>query len=418
MRYNPYQPNRIVNPAMFVGRLSEIRQIEQCLFQTKGGNAQNFLVEGERGIGKSSLLRFISAIATGRIPAHDETEFDFLLISVDLGGVVSQVDIVRAVGRELRKELSKRESLKHSASKVWDFLSNWEILGVRYHKGGDGVDPDDAKDCLVDQLAAIAGDSAIDGVLILIDEADAPPFEAHLGEFAKSVTERLNRTDVENVSLGFAGLPSLIGKLRASHESSPRIFSILELRPLAIRERKTAVQIGIDHSNERNNQETKIEREALDMLADLSEGYPHFIQQFGYSAFEVDRDYVLDRADVIRGAYGENGAIAQLGAKYFEEAYVSKINSDDYRSLLNVMADHGDAWLSRKQLIAESGLKDTTVTNALAALKRKDIILADESRQGFYRLPTRSFAAWINAIKSAPTDDDPRILELPFAPRG
>lgn len=222
---------------------------------------------------------------------------------------------------------------------------------------------------------------------------------------------------VENVILGLAGLPTLIGKLRASHESAPRIFSMLELRPLTIPERKMAVQIGMDIANGKNQQKTRMELEAAEMLADLSEGYPHFIQQFGYCAFEADKDYTIDRDDVVRGAYSENGAISQLGAKYFEEAYVSKINSDDYRLLLNVMADHGDSWVSRKQLIAESSLKDTTVNNALAALKRKDIILADESRQGHYRLPTRSFAAWINAIKSAPPGTDPDNLELPFAPR-
>lgn len=217
--------------------------------------------------------------------------------------------------------------------------------------------------------------------------------------------------------MAWAGLPTLIGKLRTSHESAPRIFSILELRPLTLPERKMAVQIGMDIANEKNSQKTGLEGEAADLLADLSEGYPHFIQQFGYCAFEADKDYIIDENDVLRGAYGENGAIAQLGAKYFEEAYVSKINSDDYRTLLNVMADHGDSWVSRKQLISESRLRDTTVNNALAALKRKEIILADESRQGFYRLPTRSFAAWINAIKSAPSRTNLENLELPFAPR-
>lgn len=103
MRYNPFQPNRIINPAMFVGRGAEIRTIEHYLFQAKSGNAQNFLVEGERGIGKSSLLRYISAVASEGLPAIDGLNFDFLLVSVDLGGVHDQIDIVRAVGRDYAK---------------------------------------------------------------------------------------------------------------------------------------------------------------------------------------------------------------------------------------------------------------------------------------------------------------------------
>jgi len=403
MRYNPFQPNKIVNPAMFVGRLEEIHKIEHYLFQAKSGNSQNFLIDGERGIGKSSLLHYISAIATGRITGQRDQRFSFLLLSVDMGGVVTQLDIVRAVARELRNALSKNPDLRERAKQVLDFLTNWEILGVRYHKTADKVDPEDAKENLVDQLADLAlnQSAAFDGILVVIDEADAPPVEAGFGEFLKSVTERLTRRGCENVIFGLAGLPSTISKLRASHESAPRIFTILHLEPLDNTECIRAINMGMRIANEKNEHSTSITADALDMLADLSEGYPHFIQQFSYSAFEADDDFAIQVDDVISGAYGENGAIHQLGRKYFSEAYFSKINSDDYRTLLNVMAEHGDEWVTRRQLIHESKLKETTINNALAALKQKAIILSDESRQGFYRLPTRSFAAWINALKSA-----------------
>ena len=62
---------------------------------------------------------------------------------------------------------------------------------------------------------------------------------------------------------------------------------------------------------------TTISDEALNLLAELSEGYPHFVQQFAYSAFEADNDDVIDVIDVLEGSYGESGAIAQLGEKYF-----------------------------------------------------------------------------------------------------
>lgn len=82
--------------------------------------------------------------------------------------------------------------------------------------------------------------------------------------------------------------------------------------------------------------------------------------------------------------------------------YHSRIASDDYRAVLHTMAAHGDNWIPRKDIIQQSGLSNSTVTNALNALKAREIILSDETRKGrgFYRLPTRSFAAWINAVKS------------------
>ena len=39
--------------------------------------------------------------------------------------------------------------------------------------------------------------------------------------------------------------------------------------------------------------------------------------------------------------------------------------------------------------------------NALRALKERNIILQNDMKKGEYRLPTRSFAAWIKARKSA-----------------
>lgn len=202
--------------------------------------------------------------------------------------------------------------------------------------------------------------------------------------------------------IGLAGLSSIIGKLRASHESAPRIFETLHLDPLETEERKSVVASGLREANAKNGFEVKITDDALQLISTLSEGYPHFVQQFAYSAFAEDSDNVIDVGDVAMGAFKENGALAQLGAKYFSEMYHAKIASDDYRRVLDTMAIHGDGWVARKELINETNLKPTTVTNALNALKNKNIILSDETRQGqgFYRLPTKSFAAWINAIKS------------------
>lgn len=403
MRYNPFQPNKIVAPGMFTGRVDEICTIERALFQTKNLNPQHFLIEGERGIGKSSLLFLVSRFADGRIEPLETTKMNFLVLSVDLAGVTNQVEIVRAIARELKSRLSEIKSVKEGAKKVWEFLSNWEILGVRYHRENNTpIDADEVRDDLILQIAELctSADCGIDGLFIIIDEADAPPVEAGLGEFLKLFTERLTRRNCNNVLVGLAGLPTALPKLRASHESSPRILTVLSLAPLETEERKQIVLKGLEAANERNERPTTITDDALELLAELSEGYPHFVQQFAFSAFDADRDSTIDVADVIDGAYRENGALTQLGSKYFDEMYHGRISSNEYRKVLNAMAEHGDSWVQRKQIAVESGIKSTSVANAFNTLVGREIILSDPSRRGFYRLPTRSFAAWINAIKS------------------
>ncbi len=408
MKYNPFKPNGIISSGMFVGRLNEIQSIESYLFQAKSGSAQHFLVQGERGIGKSSLFFYVETISNGRISVNGVGRFDFLTVSTDLGGCSNQIDIIRKIGRSLKTAISDRDKLKKNASAFWNWLSNWEVLGVKYNKsngliGNFELDPEFVSEELSDNLAKFCKDTAgeLDGVLILIDEADHPNSEAGLGEFLKMLTERLSRLRCNNVIFGLAGLPTLMKKLRESHESSPRIFHSLVLEPLELLERKSVVKLGLEEANKKNNAQTKITDGALELLATLSEGYPHFLQQFSYSAFESDQDNLIDEEDVEQGAFKEGGALAQLGDKFFNEMYHARISSEDYRRVLDAMAKHGDDWIARKQIIQESGVSEVSVNNALQSLKLKQIILSDESRRGFYKLPTNSFAAWINAIHAA-----------------
>jgi len=408
MKYNPFQPNKIVSSGMFVGRIDELKTIEQCLFQAKNGNPHHFLIQGERGIGKSSLLWYVEHVASGVITALDDTPMKFLTVSIDLNGCKTQLDLVRAVGRGLRQSLSKHQTIKDRAAAFYDWVTNWEILGVRLHKDTQEPDPEDLADELVTRIATLMEDlkGHREGLFLLIDEADQPDIDAGLGQFAKLFTERLTRSRADTVLVGMAGLPSLIAKLRASHESSPRIFQTLLLEPLEIEERKRVVEAGLKEAAKKNDSKTDITPSALKLIADLSEGYPHFVQQFAHSAFDRDTDDNITDEDVLSGAYGENGAISQLGHKYFDEMYYGKVGSNDYRKVLDEMAEHSDEWVQKSELVKAVDIKASTLANAIKALKARKIILADEGRQGFYRLPTKSFAAWINAIKSVEDKKD------------
>jgi len=101
--------------------------------------------------------------------------------------------------------------------------------------------------------------------------------------------------------------------------------------------------------------------EALANLAFITEGYPHFIQQFAYCAFDSDTDNNIDLDDVIKGAYGEAGALKQLGLKYFEKQF-DQIGSDEYRQVLRVMAKHVDGWVTKDEIRKEAaGIKASTL---------------------------------------------------------
>jgi hypothetical protein len=389
---------------MFAGRYDELKSMEKALFQTVKGNPQNFLILGERGIGKSSLLYCIQKVADGVIDPYEGPRFHFLTMSIVLEPSTSYLDIVHKVGNELRRVVGERKPAAEFVKATWDFLKRWEVMGVKYAEREREPKPNELLDELVQAVeqTVVQFGAELQGVLILIDEADKPSSTANLGEFVKLFTERLMKRGCRKVCLGLAGLSILLENLRKSHESSIRIFDIHTLEPLLPNERIRVVDAGLADAKDENGFEVTITEEAKQAISDLSEGYPHFLQQFCYSAFDYDTDNEIDVRDVNAGAlHPEMGAIQQLGLKYFHELYFDQIGSDEYREVLRAMAQHLDQWVEKSEIRKTLKIKESTLNNAIAALKKKHIILFKPGVSGTYRLPTKSFAVWIRAFTKA-----------------
>jgi len=411
-KFNPYRPGSIVAPGMFSGRGNEIMAIERCLFQTKHGNPQSFIIEGERGIGKSSLMLLVNMFAKGEVPYTSpdgkNAFFNFIVIDLELDSNTETVDIIQNIGKSLRRQLALTGNLKTLAAGTFDFLTNWKVLGVEYKKNKDLLDPIEAISDLAQAMKDLINSSGVlvDGILILIDEADKPePEVANLGEICKLLTERLAKINCNNVCIGMAGLPTIIPKLRQGHESSLRLFIDLPLGTLSEPDRIEVVKKGLLEATPKNGYETTCDPEASELIGHLSEGYPHFLQEFSFAAFNADADRNICVNDVTGGVFSDGGAIHQLGKRYFESLYYEKISSTDYRRVLIAMADHSDQWISRKDIIRISGVKEGQVNNALAALKSRNIILSNDNKSGEYRLPTKSFAVWLKILENRPEAD-------------
>src|SRR5215471_5097765 len=124
-KYNPFRPNSMVSPGMFCGRWEELRATEKSLFQTKHGNPKHFLVEGERGIGKSSLMLFVEACAAGNLGFNTDSRFSFIVVSLDLAGTTSYEDFIQRLTREFQAKVAERHRVKHFAARTWEFVTNW-----------------------------------------------------------------------------------------------------------------------------------------------------------------------------------------------------------------------------------------------------------------------------------------------------
>lgn len=419
-RVNPFQPNSAVSPGMFVGRLPQLVALEQALLQTRAGLPKSFMLTGERGIGKTSLLEYFKFVAQGRISLGDE-KVNFLVIDLDIDTNTTDVGLIRRVELGLKRSLDKTERARSFFSQSWAFLQRVEAFGVKVRVSDEETDPETLHDEFAHSLATTTtricqSDAAMefgakyDGVILLIDEADNAPKHLRLGALLKLLTERLNRHGCHHVMIGLAGMPSLRDVLRESHPSSLRIFDELPLNPLLPDEVSAVIDNALNQANKQNTEQTSIDGPARTRLITLSEGYPHFIQQFGYSAFSADVDGIIDLDDVFRGALGPMGAMEKIGDRYYRDDFYNKIQKDSYRQVLRIMADKDNSWVTKEEIREKFKGTNSTLANAIQALRDRKIILAKEGERGKYRLQHRGFAFWIKLYTTSPAD-----IQLQFA---
>jgi len=416
-RINPFNPNSPTPSGAFVGRVSELKRLERDLIQTRAENPCSFLITGERGIGKTSLLSYFKYVAEGLIKIDGE-KMNFLVVDTDLDQNTTQQGLLRKIELGLENKLAKSEKARSFLKEAWTFLQRIETSAIKLRAGDENHLDEVVLEQFSYNLADVVNracnrdgggvfDAGYDGMAILIDEADNAPSSLGLGSFFKLLTERLQKRGCNRVMIGLAGLPGVRDVLLESHPSSLRIFEELKLDPLTDDEVGFVIDGCLRIASSKNNTIYRITKDAKQYLIALSEGYPHFIQQFGSSAFDSDSDEVIDVDDAYKGAFAEHGALELIGDRYYRNDFYKKIQKNGYRQVLRIMAKSMDAWVSKQAIRQEFKGKDSVLDNAIKALRDRHIILSKEGEKGLYRLQQKGFAIWISL--QTPQPDDPRM---------
>jgi hypothetical protein len=389
---------------MFVGRLPEIGKIEKAITQTNANRTQSFLLLGERGIGKTSLLNYVKYIAEGYININN-SKMNFLVIELDLSKDTTQIGLIKKIELSLKRKLATSEHTRKLFSDVWNFITKIEAAGVKVNNAKDidlEIFFEEFSYSIADTVIRLTNpekttrfDATYDGVLIIIDEADNASAELDLGSFVKLLTERLQKEGTEKLMFGISGLPKTKDILLNSHPSSIRIFEELHLERLTKTEiRQVLKSVQVENSR-LNGHELVINEDAENLLIEFSEGFPHFIQQYGYSAFEISDSHTIRLENVVFGAFDKNGALECIGNKYYHADFYHKIKADNYRRVLIIMSDHLDGWVTKKQISEKFDGSAAVLTNALKALQDRNIIIGKRGTRGTYKLLDKGFAWWI-----------------------
>jgi len=410
-RFNPFRPYTPAPPGMFTGRIHELNRIDDAFIKLCNNNPSNLMIVGERGIGKSSLLLFANYLARGDVTWMQSDKYNFLPIQFSIDKSLNTLNIIKKIQRFLERHLGKEEIALSILKKSWDFIKKIEIASSRINSEEQITDPNELFDkfvySLIDTVKMISDDSFItekgirtrkDGVIFLIDEADNASPDLDLGTFLKTLSEALVIENCNNVMFLITGLPKTRKILYDSHPSSLRLFEELELLPLQPEDVGSIYLKGMDAINKNvEDKKYSISNEALKQMINVSEGYPHFAQQIGFTTFDLNTDIEISKETTFKAIFGKNGAIDLIGDRYYRDMYFEQIKEDSYREILQIMSETEDplSIISRKALRSKFSKSDQILDNGLKALKDRNIILPVQGKRGWYKFQWIGFGVWI-----------------------
>lgn len=277
---NPFSPGAGSPPPELAGRDAILEQARVLLGRIRERRPEKSIVmTGLRGVGKTVLLNEMERMATREgyrsilIEAHEDKALALLLIP-QLRRLLFDLDRIAGAGDKVRRGIAVLKSF---------------IGGVRVTVGdvefGLDIDPErgaaDSGDLEIDlpnlfTAVAEAAEERRTSVAILIDELQylrSPELSALI-----MAMHKMQQRQFPLLLIG-AGLPILPGLAGESKSYAERLFNFPDLGPLSETESVKALKEPIEAAGE------AIETAALQDIFRLTQGYPYFLQEWGYQAW-------------------------------------------------------------------------------------------------------------------------------------
>lgn len=332
---NPFAPGAGSQPPELAGREEIIDSATIALKRVlKGKHDRSQMFLGLRGTGKTVLLNKIEATAEdeGYLTSYIEAPEDRTL-----------AELIYPRAQQVLRKLSVIEGAKDKAHSAMKALRSFaSAFRVQMGDFSVSVDPEpgtadsgnleyDLSDLFVriGEAARAAGK----GWCLLVDEVQYLNEE----ELAALIValHRISQKQLPVIFFG-AGLPQLAGLSGDAKSYAERLFHYPKVGPLDDAAAKTAIRGPVVDEGE------QIEEVALSRIVEQTQGYPYFLQEWGYQAWNTASKSPITSQDVEHAA---KGALQRLDDGFFqvrfdrltpkEREYViamAKIGDGPYRS--------------------------------------------------------------------------------------
>lgn len=374
---NPFSPGAGSPPPELVGRDPILEQARILLGRIQARRPEkSMLLTGLRGVGKTVLLNEIERFAeqvgyrTISIEAHEDKPLG-PLIAAHLRSLLYDLDRMAGAGDKVKRGLRVLRSfiggLKITVGDV--------TLGLDIDPEAGSADSGDIEIDLPNLFVAVgeAAEERESAVALLIDEIQY--FEQReLGALIMAM-HKIQQRRLPLVLLG-AGLPILPGLAGESKSYAERLFSFPGVGALSEDDASRALRDPAHAAG------VQFEPAALEEVFRLTKGYPYFIQEWGYQAWNLAPSSPIT-LEIIRSATAT--VIARLDASFFRVRFDRLTPSE--KNFLRAMAALGPGSHRTGDIATEVGVKVTSLGPVRAKLIKKGMVYSPAHGEMAFTVP-------------------------------
>jgi len=355
---NPFSPGAGAPPPELAGRDGVLEQAEVLLARIRQKRPEKSLImTGLRGVGKTVLLNEMERMAreagyrTVFIEASEQKPLAVLLVP-QLRSLLYALDRVAGAGNKVRQGLAV---LKSFVGAIKVSFGDVELgLDIEPEKGT--ADSGDLEVDLPSLFIAIgeAAEERQSAVAIFIDEIQFFS-KTELNALIMAM-HKMQQRQLPLVLVG-AGLPILPGLAGDAKSYAERLFSFPDIGPLQEEDAAKALQDPV------MDEGVAFEVEALEEIFQLTKGYPYFLQEWGYQAWNQAESSPITLQLVHETT---KQVIARLDENFFRVRFDRL--TDGEKKYLRAMAELGQGPYRTTDITQKLGVESST---ALSSVRSK-----------------------------------------------
>lgn len=361
---NPFSPGAGSPPPELVGRDGILEQARILLGRVKARRPEkSILLTGLRGVGKTVLLNEIDRLALSQgyrtvvVEAHERKSLAALLVP-PLRRLLFELDRIAGLGDKAKRGLAVLKGFMDGMKlTVGDIEVSLDVDAER------GVaDSGDIENDLPNLFLAVAeaAEERHVSVALLIDELQY--FNQKELSSLIMAMHRIQQRQLPLVLIG-AGLPILPGLAGESKSYAERLFSFPDIGALSEADSVKALKdptiaVGVDFA-----------ADALKEIYHLTQGYPYFLQEWGYQSWSIAKTSPIT-VEVVKEA--SSSVVVRLDKNFFRVRFDRLTPSE--KRFLRAMAGLGAGALRIGDIATKLEVKTMSLGPNRASLIKKGMI--------------------------------------------